>query len=33
MKLEKLTGHDFFYNLPDEIENAVEASWRMKDWQ
>jgi endonuclease G len=31
--VEKLTGHDFFYNLPDEIENAVEASWRMKDWQ
>jgi endonuclease G len=31
--VEKLTGHDFFYNLPDEIENVVEASWRMKDWQ
>jgi endonuclease G len=31
--VEKLTGHDFFYNLPDEIENRIEASWRMKDWQ
>lgn len=31
--VEKLTGHDFFYNLPDDIENRIEATWSMKDWQ
>jgi endonuclease G len=31
--VEALTGHDFFYNLPDDIENSIEASWKMKDWQ
>ena len=32
-EVEKLTGHDFFNGLPDEIENAIESSWKMKDWQ
>lgn len=32
-EVEELTGHDFFYNLPDNIENKIEASWTMKDWQ
>jgi endonuclease G len=31
--VEKLTGHDFFYNLPDDIENRIEATWSVKDWQ
>lgn len=31
-EVEKLTGFDFFYNLPDEIENAVEASSSFKEW-
>ena len=30
--LELLTGLDFFYNLPDEIENKVEASFSLNDW-
>lgn len=32
-EVERLTGHDFFHNLPDSIENRVEAVWRMRDWQ
>lgn len=32
-EVEKITGIDFFYNLPDNIENQVEASWLQKDWQ
>lgn len=32
-EVEKLTGHDFFSGLPDDIENAIESSWKMKDWQ
>ncbi len=30
--LELLTGLDFFYNLPDDIENKVEASFSLNDW-
>ena len=30
--LEKLTGFDFFSALPDEIEDAVEASFNFSDW-
>ena len=30
--LEKKTGIDFFCNLPDVIENAVESSWKETDW-
>lgn len=32
-EVERLTGHDFFYNLPDEIETSIESSYKMKDWQ
>ncbi len=32
-ELEQITGYDFFYNLPDEIEFVVETQCRMKDWQ
>ena len=31
-QLEELTGIDFFCNLPDEIEQKVEASYTNKDW-
>ena len=30
--LEERTGIDFFCNLPDEIEEEVEASYKDKDW-
>ena len=30
--IEKLTGYDFFPQLPDDIENRVEASERLRDW-
>lgn len=32
-EVERATGHDFFHNLPDNIESNIEASWRQKDWQ
>ena len=32
-EVEKATGLDFFYNLPDAIENTIESSYRIKDWQ
>lgn len=32
-EVETLTGHDFFYNLPDDIETDVESSFRSKSWQ
>lgn len=31
-ELEKLTGIDFFCNLPDDIENTVEKSYNPSDW-
>lgn len=30
--LEKLTGLDFFYNLPDDIENEIENSYDLSAW-
>ena len=30
--LEELTGIDFFHNLPDNIENQVEATFNFNDW-
>lgn len=30
--VEALTGHDFFYNLPDNIEREVEEKYNRKDW-
>ena len=32
-ELEKRTGIDFFCNLPDNIENAVESSFYLSDWK
>lgn len=31
-ELESLTGLDFYHNLPDGIENAVEAKYNESDW-
>ena len=31
-EVEQITGFDFFHNLEDEIENAVEASANLKLW-
>ena len=31
-ELEKRTGIDFFPALPDKLENAVEASFSVKQW-
>lgn len=31
-KLEEFTGIDFFHNLPDNIENVVEANYKESDW-
>jgi endonuclease G, mitochondrial len=31
-KIEELTGIDFFYNLDDNIEVVVEASYDLSDW-
>lgn len=31
-EIEKLTGYDFFHNLPDEIETAVEKSYNKSEW-
>ena len=31
-ELEKNTGLDFFCNLPDNVEDAVESSWDEADW-
>ena len=30
--IEIITDMDFFYNLPDEIEEYVESSYSLKDW-
>ena len=31
--LEQETGIDFFHNLPENIENTVEATYNVNDWQ
>ena len=31
-ELEKNTGLDFFCNLPDSVEDAVESAWSETDW-
>lgn len=31
-EIEAMTGLDFFYNLPDNIEDVVEASYDLDDW-
>ena len=32
-EVEKITGHDFFYTLPDKIENQMEATYNIKQWR
>ena len=31
-EVEKITGIDFFVNLPDKIENKIEAKYSLKEW-
>ena len=31
-EVEQLTDIDFFYNLPDSIENAIESDYTISDW-
>ena len=31
-EVERLTGHDFFHNLPDDIETLIESQFKQKDW-
>lgn len=31
-EVEKVTGLDFFYQLPDSIENVIEASSNFNEW-
>ncbi len=31
-EIEALTGIDFFYHLPDDIESAVESTYSIADW-
>lgn len=31
-EVEKLTGFDFFYDLPDDIENKIETVSSFRDW-
>ena len=32
-EIEQLTGIDFFCNLPDDIEQDVEASFNIEEWK
>lgn len=32
-EVEERTGIDFFFNLPDEIENETESQWSQSEWQ
>ena len=31
-EVEKVTGFDFFYQLPDSVENIIEASCNFNEW-
>jgi len=31
-EVEKLTGYDFFHNLPDDMEDAIETVSSFRDW-
>lgn len=31
--IEKQTGHDFFYIVPDDVEKIIESTYTIKDWQ
>ena len=32
-EVEKTIGHDFFYNLSDDVDNSIEATFKVKDWK
>lgn len=31
-EVERITGFDFFYNLPDELEERIESTASFKEW-
>ena len=31
-QVEEITGYDFFHNLPDDIENTIESTLNVKQW-
>lgn len=31
-EVERITGMDFFHDLPDDVEEAVEAKCSLSDW-
>lgn len=31
-EVEKMTGYDFFANLPDDVENAIESTYSFREW-
>ena len=31
-EVERITGHDFFSVLPDNVENAIESSYNFDQW-
>lgn len=31
-QVEEITGYDFFYSLPDDIENDIESKFSFKEW-
>ena len=32
-EVERLTGMDFFVNVPDQLERRIEASYSLKAWR
>ena len=32
-EVERITGIDFFHTLPDELENSIEATASLNDWE
>ena len=32
-EVERITGIDFFPELPDEVENKLESTYNIKDWK
>lgn len=31
-EVERITGYDFFHNLPDQLENQIESATSFKEW-
>lgn len=32
-QVERITGYDFFFSLPDDVEDAVESSYNLSEWR